>query len=83
MQDDIRSEEMSQEDIRREMRERFDATNNAAEERHKSSREANTITNAREDQRWIRADSHATTAPQDANDRGDIGGNNAKDAESI
>ncbi len=76
MQDDTRAEEMSQEDIRVEMRRRFDAVNDEAEKRHKTSRDANAITNAREDQRWVRpADAQAAT--QDANDPGDMGGNDS------
>lgn len=73
MQDDTRSEEMSQEDIRAEMRKRFDAVNQASEESHKKSRDANAIIHAREDQRWARpADTQA--ASQDADDPGDTSG---------
>ena len=77
MQDDTRSEEMSQEDIRVEMRRRFDANNDAAEERHKTSRDGNAITNAREDRRWTRPISEAETAPQDADAPGGMSGNDA------
>ena len=77
MQDYTRKEEMSQEDIRAEMRRRFDSTNEEAEMRHKTSRDANAITNAREDQRWTRPEDSAGAAPQDAADTGDRGGNDS------
>lgn len=73
MQDDTRSEEMSQEDIRVEMRRRFDAANDEAEKGHKISRDFHAAKSAREDQRRTRTD--APTAPQDADNRDDIGGN--------
>jgi hypothetical protein len=76
MQDDTRSEEMSQEDIRTEMRKRFDAVNQASEEGHKKSRDANALIHAREDQRWVRP-ADAQAAPQDAGDPGDTGGNDS------
>lgn len=84
MQDDTRAEEMSQEDIRVEMRRRFDAVNDEAEKRHKTSRDANAITNAREDQRWVRpADAQAESVPQDADGPGEMGGNDMPGGRSI